>query len=294
MPAAQVCDAASATASASVRFAETRREQMARWALGVAYACQPKRVSTLPSLLLWSAADILRGATRVPDPQRTRPRPDTFGGVCRGLSPGTVLSAARLGFFPWCHIGPMKWWTREQRMVMRPAEFRLSKTTRQLMKKNPYRVTFDTSFDEVMRACSGVRRTSSYSLTWITPHIMRLYSALHEQGHAHSFEVWSADGRLVGGGYGLAVGRVFVTESMFSLESNTSKFGFASLNWHLAKWGFVLNDGKDWAPNLSEAGMALIPRAEHEAVLAEHAQGASAVGSWKVESDLAEIAKWKP
>ena len=74
---------------------------------------------------------------------------------------------------------------------------------------------------------------------------MRLYAALHDQGHAHSFEVWSADGALVGGGYGIAVGRVFFTELQFSRESNTSKMGFATLNHHLAKWGFLVNDGKD-------------------------------------------------
>ena len=93
---------------------------------------------------------------------------------------------------------------------------------------------------------------------------------LHDLGFAHSFEVWSADGRLIGGGYGIAIGRVFYTESQFSRESNTSKMGFASLNHHLAKWGFVLNDGKDFTPTIDAMGFRAIPRAEFEAMLREH------------------------
>jgi leucyl/phenylalanyl-tRNA--protein transferase len=119
---------------------------------------------------------------------------------------------------------------------------------------------------------------------------MRLYAGLHDLGHAHSFEVWSADGRLVGGGYGLAVGRVFFTESQFSHESNTSKMGFATLNHHLARWGYVLNDGKDPTPALSEAGFRAVPRHEFEALLEEHAHAGGKTGRWTVETDLATVA----
>ncbi len=91
-------------------------------------------------------------------------------------------------------------------------------------------------------------------------------------GFAHSFEVWSADGRLIGGGYGIAIGRVFYTESQFSRESNTSKMGFASLNHHLAKWGFVLNDGKDFTPTLGRDGLPHHParRVRSRAARARH------------------------
>ena len=99
---------------------------------------------------------------------------------------------------------------------------------------------------------------------------MQLYSRLHAMGHAHSFEVWNGGGELVGGGYGLAVGRVFFTDPV-QPEPNTSKIGFASLNHHLAKWGFAANDGKDWSFPLQQAGMKLVPRAEYERLLAEHA-----------------------
>ena len=210
--------------------------------------------------------DLARGGTAVPGPASVA-RPDSFAGVACGISPERVLAAARLGFFPLSHCGPLKWWTRKERMVLTLGEQRITKNLKRLMRKNPYRVTFDTAFDEVIKACAGRRKGRRFALTWITPQIMRLYSDLHEQGHAHSFEVWSTDGRLVGGGYGLSAGRVFFTESQFSHESNTSKMGFATLNHHLAKWGYVVNDGKDFTPALAEVGFHAIPRSEFEALL---------------------------
>jgi leucyl/phenylalanyl-tRNA--protein transferase len=141
----------------------------------------------------------------------------------------------------------------------------------------------------VLISCAG-RRRNRPPLTWITPRIMQLYSRLHAMGHAHSFEVWNSSGELVGGGYGLAVGRVFVTESMFSVEPNTSKIGLAALNHHLARWGFVANDGKDWSFPLEQAGMKLVPRAEYERLLARHAGADVHVGKWTVEADTAAAA----
>lgn len=270
-------------------FGEGAGQMLQRWLMGMAYALHPKRIADLPFLLWHAAGDLLRGGTRLPDPARTVPRPDTFGGICRDISPETVLAAARLGFFPWSHVGPLKWWTRKERMLLVPAEYRIAKDARRLMRRNAYTVTFDTAFDEVLVSCAG-RRRNRPPLTWITPRIMQLYSQLHTMGHAHSFEVWNGSGELVGGGYGLAVGRVFITESMFSMEPNTSKIGFATLNHHLAKWGFVANDGKDWSFPLEQAGMKLVPRAEHERLLALHAHTDERVGSWSVEADTAAAA----
>jgi leucyl/phenylalanyl-tRNA--protein transferase len=274
-------------------FRETPAERLSRWALGIVYAGMPKRINHLPHLLLAVVRDMARGGTRLPDGARLSVRPDTFAGVALGITPEHVLAAARRGFFPWCHVGPLKWWTRKERMVLLAGDYRMSKNLRRIMRKNPYRVTFDTAFDEVIKACAG-RRRNRFALTWITPRIMRLYATLHDQGHAHSFEVWNDKGELVGGGYGLSVGRCFFTESQFSLESNTSKMGFATLIYHLDKWGYVLNDGKDRTPTLEEAGFRLMPRAELEAVLAAYAQGDSPTAAWTVEADLAAIAKWEP
>jgi leucyl/phenylalanyl-tRNA---protein transferase len=274
----------------SALFRETPSEFAMRWLMGTAYACHPKRAADLPYLLYWTLADMARGGTVVPDPAHTHARPDTFGGVARNPSPETVLAAARLGFFPWCHLGPLKWWTRRNRMVLFLGEHHIAKRLKRDMRKSAYRVTFDQAFDEVIKACAGPRKGRPRGLTWITPQIMKLYSGLHEQGHAHSFEVWSQEGELVGGGYGLSVGRIFFTESQFSRESNTSKMGFATLNHHLAKWGYVLNDGKDFTPTIDAMGFRAIPRGEFEALLKEHSHEGGHPGPWSVEADLAAIA----
>ncbi len=270
-------------------FREPLADRLARYVLGTAYVCHPKRIADLPYLLWWMLWDFARGGTVVPNPARTHARPDTFAGVARRPSPQSILAAARLGFFPLAHFGPLKWWTRKDRMVLQLGQQRSNKNVRRLMRKKSYEVTFDLAFDEVIKACAG-RRKGRPSLTWITPKIMRLYAALHDQGHAHSFEVWNADGELVGGGYGLAVGRVFFTEFQFSRERDTSKLGFATLNHHLEQWGFVANDGKDETPALAEVGFELMPRASFEALLAKHAHSGGKQGRWKVEWEPAAIA----
>jgi len=268
-----------------------------RWVLGTAYALMPNRAASVPALLMHSLADVLRGGTRIPDQKRTKKTPDTFGGICRNLSAETTLEAGRRGFYAWCHCGPLKWWTREQRMVLFFPDHHIGKRLRRDMKKSTYRVTFDQAFEDVIVACAGHRSYNKHSLTWITPQIMRLYADLFDQGHAHSFEVWDAEGNLVGGGYGLSIGRVFVTESQFSLARDTSKMGFAVLNYHLAKWGYVLNDGKDFTPTIEAMGFHLIPRAEYESILAENTavgEMGGIVGRWKTEADLATVAGWDP
>jgi leucyl/phenylalanyl-tRNA--protein transferase len=270
-------------------FREPVKEKLLRWLMGTAYACHPKRLADLPFLLWDMGADISRGGTKVPNEATARPRPDTFAGVCRDITPERIIAAARGGFFPWCHVGPLKWWTRRERMVLFLSEHHISKRLRRMMRKTDYTVTFDRAFDEVLKACAEPRKGRPLGLTWVTPKIMHLYAALYDLGFAHSFEVWSADGRLIGGGYGIAIGRVFYTESQFSRESNTSKMGFASLNHHLAKWGFVLNDGKNFTPTLVEMGFRTIPRAEFETVLRENGNS-DGRGAWKVEDDLATIA----
>jgi leucyl/phenylalanyl-tRNA---protein transferase len=271
-------------------FRETPSQTAMRWIMGTAYACHPKRIADLPYLWWGILADLARGGTRVPDSAAIHPRPDTFGGVVRGICPETILAAARRGFFPWCHFGPLKWWTRSQRMVLFSGEQHIPKRLAREMRKTTRRVTFDQAFDEVVKSCAGHRKGRPAGLTWITPQIMRLYSELFDLGHAHSFEVWSADGKLIGGGYGLSVGRVFYGESQFSLETNTSKMGFVTLNHHLAKWGYVVNDGKDYTGVIGSLGFRAIPRAEYEAILAEHGHTGDKPGPWTVEDDLATIA----
>jgi leucyl/phenylalanyl-tRNA--protein transferase len=269
--------------SADLPLRETPLAVAKRWLLGTAYALQPQRVAGLPALLLWTTLDLLRGGTRLPDQSRTRSLPDTFGGVVRELSPETYLAALRLGFFPWAHCGPLKWWTRRQRMVLFLPERHVSRRVKRLLASRKYRVTFDTAFDHVLLSCGAPRSYNWHSLTWLTPRFMQLFSALHRQGHAHSFEVWNAEGELVGGGFGVAVGRIFVGESMFSRETDTSKLAAAVLYDHLERWGFALVDARDSTPVLKKMGYREIPRAEYEQKLREHADAPGRPGPWTAE-----------
>ena len=119
---------------------------------------------------------------------------------------------------------------------------------------------------------------------------------LFDAGYAHSFEVWNEAGELVGGGYGVAIGGVFTTESQFSREPNTSKIGFTVLNWHLAHWGFAFNDGKLMTPTVAATWASAKFRAAN--YLARLARGRCAqpgkTGRWQVEADLATVSRWQP
>jgi leucyl/phenylalanyl-tRNA--protein transferase len=254
-----------------------------RWVLGTAYALQPQRIASLPALLLWTGLDLLRGGTRLPDPARTRSTPDTFGGVVRELSPETYLAAARIGFFPWAHCGPLKWWTRKERAVLFLPERHISRRVKRMRAAGKYRVTFDTAFDDVLLHCGAPRAYNWHTLTWLTPRMMQLFSALHRQGHAHSFEVWNADGTLVGGGFGVAVGRIFIGESMFSRETDASKLAAAVLYDHLEAWGFALVDARDTTPVLERMGYRRIPRTAYEQALKQHADAPGRVGPWTAD-----------
>ena len=154
-------------------------------------------------------------------------------------------------------------------------------------------MTFDTAFDDVIQACARPR-SGKVPLTWITPRIMTAYAAAFASGDAHSFEVWDRTGELVGGGFGLAYGAMFTTESQFSWAPNTSKIGFAVLNWHLAHWGFVLNDGKQFTPTIDGMGFREIPRDDFVALCDRHGRSPAKSGRWAVEADLATVSTWRP
>jgi leucyl/phenylalanyl-tRNA--protein transferase len=123
---------------------------------------------------------------------------------------------------------------------------------------------------------------------------MRAYAALFDAGHAHSFEVWNEKGELAGGGYGVSVGGAFSTESQFSHEPNTSKIGFAVLNWHLARWDYAFNDGKLMTPTCQDMGFREIPRAEFLTRLEQAGRRQGKSGRWQTEADVAAVADWQP
>lgn len=274
-------------------FRERPDETLRRWALGVAYALQPNRIRTVPPLLAFTAGRLLIGDRRLPAAPDARDACDGLCGLVGDLAPATLLEAYGRGLYPFCHIGPLKWWAPRERMVLFFPELHIAKRLRRQIRNGGYRVTFDRAFTDVIRACAKPR-TGKAPLTWINPRIMAAYAEAFDAGHAHSFEVWNADGDLVGGGYGLAFGRMFSTESQFSFEPNTSKIGFTALNWHLAHWGFVLNDGKHFTPTIDGMGFRAISREAFTHLCQDHGRTPHRTGRWSAEADLATVSAWKP
>ncbi len=175
------------------------------------------------------------------------------------LHPERLLDAYRRGIFPWGTVeGQPLWYSPDPRMVMFPEEFRLSRSLRRLLRSGPYTISADRAFPAVMRACAGIRRPGQDS-TWITDEMLAAYIRLHELGWAHSVETW-AEGELVGGLYGLAIGRMFYGESMFSRQDNASKFAFAHLIRHLRAEGFGMIDCQMYTDHLASLGGREIPR----------------------------------
>lgn len=273
-------------------FRETPAEMGKRWALGTAWALHPKRVANLPALVRLWIADLIDPRAGLPDPEHPR---NALGlvGMVHDLSVPTLVEAYRRGLFTFAHYGPLKWLSPDGRCVLFFDAFHTGKTVRRLLRQQRYRVTFDTDFEHVIKACAG-RREGKWHVTWITPRIMRAYADMFDAGYAHSFEVWNDAGALVGGGYGVAIGGAFFTESQFSRESNTSKLGFTVLNWHLAQWGFAFNDAKWLTPTIADMGFRMIPRGEFRLRLMTAARAPGVAGRWEVETDLKTVADWEP
>lgn len=273
-------------------FHETIVEKFQRVVLGTAWSLKPQRIDRLLPLARLSLARLFKSNKTLPVLAET-PDVGDLVGIADDLSVATLAEAYAKGLFPHCHFGPTKWLSPTQRCVLFFDEYHMSKRLKRLMRQGTYTVTFDRDFEGVIAACAG-KRDGRWHLTWITPRIMRAYADLFDAGLVHSFEVWNRDGKLVSGGYGVAIGRVFFTESQFSLEANTSKLGFSVLNWHLAKWGHGLNDGKWATPTITDMGFRMIPRTEFLRILGEDAGEGGKPGRWTVEATPEEVASWQP
>ncbi len=195
------------------------------------------------------------------------------------LSPGRLLAAYREGIFPWFSEGePILWWSPDPRFVLFPGELRVSRSMRQFLKKGAVRITFDRAFREVIAACRRPRPDQEG--TWITPEMQEAYCALHEYGYAHSVEVWHGDA-LVGGLYGVSLGRIFFGESMFSSLPNASKAALITLVERLRERGFALIDCQVETAHLASLGARPIPRREFGACLRKSLRHETLRGDWE-------------
>jgi leucyl/phenylalanyl-tRNA--protein transferase len=194
-----------------------------------------------------------------PSPERARG--DGLLAVGGDLSVPRLLEAYRNGIFPWYEEGgPILWWSPDPRLVLVPDEFRASRSLRALLRKGTYEVTFDAAFARVIRACATAPRRDEPG-TWITPEMEASYTALHGLGYAHSVESW-CEGGLVGGLYGVHLGRCFFGESMFSLRPDASKVALADLADFLRSRGTLLIDCQVTSEHLLSLGAREVPRAE--------------------------------
>jgi leucyl/phenylalanyl-tRNA--protein transferase len=195
-----------------------------------------------------------------PPLEEALPEPNGLLAVGGDLSPRRLINAYQNGIFPWFNEGePILWWSPDPRMVLFPSELKISRSLRKSIKKNNYTIRTDHHFTQVMQACATPR--TGQTGTWIHPEMIAAYSALHEIGLAHSVETW-VNGKLVGGLYGIAMGKIFFGESMFSYAPDASKMAFVHLVRQLTQWNFVLIDCQMSTPHLASLGAREIPRTE--------------------------------
>jgi leucyl/phenylalanyl-tRNA--protein transferase len=198
------------------------------------------------------------------------------------LSPQRLIAAYTRGIFPWFSDGdPILWWSPDPRMVLLPQNLKLQRSLLKVLRNRPYEIRIDTAFTEVMKNCAAPR--DGQRGTWIVEEMQMAYKALHNLGYAHSIETW-IDGELAGGLYGVAIGRAFFGESMFSRHKDASKIALAHLCPLLLSKGFGIIDCQMETSHLASLGAHPIPRSEFAARLAELTSQGGAPGHWSAES----------
>lgn len=209
----------------------------------------------------------LEAESPFPDPATALTDRDGAAGLLAAgadLSPQRLLMAYKQGIFPWFSEGqPILWWSTDPRMVLQTSDFRISDSLKKSLKKirtdTRWEIRFDSAFEQVMRACAAPRKDGNG--TWISEDIVAGYCGLHQLGYAHSSEVW-LDGELVGGAYGVCIGRMFYGESMFARVSNASKIALSHLVFFLREHGVKMIDCQQETAHLASLGAKPIARAD--------------------------------
>jgi leucyl/phenylalanyl-tRNA--protein transferase len=220
-----------------------------------------------------------------PEVERALAEPNGLLAAGADLSLPRLLEAYRNGIFPWFgHDQPILWWSPDPRMVLFPAELKVSRSLARTLRNARFEVRADTAFDAVIEGCRQPRRGESG--TWITEEMTEAYGTMHRAGFAHSVETW-LDGKLVGGLYGVALGRAFFGESMFARVSDASKVALVALARQLQHWDFGLIDCQMNTAHLASMGASEIPRAEFTRRLRELVHYAPVPVPWRLESTIA-------
>ena len=203
------------------------------------------------------------------------------------LHPARVLLAYSQGIFPWYSEGqPILWHSPDPRFVLFLSDFKVGRSLRRVLRRQDFSIRVDTAFSEVIAACALVDHRGEEG-TWITPAMAEAYCRLHKMGFAHSFEAWQGDA-LVGGLYGISLGRIFFGESMFTRVSDASKVAFVALVRQLLAWNFDLLDSQVHTDHLERFGAVEIPRARYLDLLADRVAEPTRKGRWALEVDLSD------
>lgn len=225
----------------------------------------------------------LGGATAFPPPEAAGP--SGLLAVGGDLEPERLLAAYSLGIFPWyTDPDPILWFSPDPRMVLTPAELRVSRSLRKTLRQGRYDVRLDTAFERVIAACAEVERPDGAG-TWITADMIEAYERLHRLGFAHSAEAWH-EGELVGGLYGVSIGGSFFGESMFAVRSDASKVAFVTLAHQLEAWGFDLIDCQICTSHLARFGASAWPRSRFLCALRASLERETRRGVWRFDPDL--------
>ena len=207
-------------------------------------------------MLTW----LKRGDYSFPPLERALTEPNGLLAAGGDLAPERLIAAYRHGCFPWYQEGqPLLWWSPDPRTVLLPDELHVSRSMAKILRQKRFSVSINQDFNAVIKACAAPRTYADG--TWITEQMQAAYSELHSRGIAHSVEV-RCEGQLVGGLYGLAMGKLFFGESMFSRMDNASKVGFIHLVQQLKEWGFALIDCQMPTQHLASLGAKSISRSE--------------------------------
>jgi len=213
--------------------------------------------------------------------------PDGLLAVGGDLSVERLIAAYQQGIFPWYSEGqPVLWWSPDPRMVLKPEDIKVSRSLEKTIRKQDFKITFDQDFRNVISACSKPRLEKGVQQdeTWILDEMIEAYIKLHEAGYAHSVECWQ-ENKLVGGLYGIAIGKIFFGESMFSRVSDASKIAFVFLSRQLQQWDFKLIDCQVYTSHLESLGASMIPRKQFVTLLQQYAVNKNEHVKWEIKNE---------
>ncbi|MEN8160014.1 MAG: leucyl/phenylalanyl-tRNA--protein transferase [Myxococcota bacterium] len=214
-------------------------------------------------------------------PPPSHAEPSGLLAVGGDLSPERLLRAYALGIFPWYEEPPILWFSPDPRMLIERGRLHVSRRLARTLRQERFTLSLDRDFAAVIRACAGAPRDGAHG-TWITPEMIEAYERLHALGFAHSCEAWQDD-TLVGGVYGVSLGRAFFAESMFHRVRDASKVALITLVWQLEAWGFTLFDCQLPTAHLRSLGASECPRTNFRRRLARALQKKTRRGSWELD-----------